>query len=122
MKKLTVAQQRILDEAKEKIDFARTHTLREWAENQTGLTKEGREMRIEVAVKHGESREKHEQYFENRLKEYETNFRDGYENERKAIVLCRENTKTLEALEKNGFIEIMSVGGRYIDTIKILNY
>jgi hypothetical protein len=120
--KLTATQQNEMNKAKEKIDFARAHTLREWAEKRTGLTKEGREMRIETAVKYGESREKYEQYFEDELKEYEERYFESYEDERNAIVLTRANTKTLKKLEELGLIEIINIGGTWIDSIKILNY
>ena len=43
-------------------------------------------------------------------------------NERKAIVLCRANSRTIKKLEEIGLVEILEVGGGFPDTLKILNY
>ena len=96
--KLSKAQQRVIDYAKADIDFARTHTIREWAIKGEGLISE-----------------------ENIAYKIE-NYGKYYERQKNAICLTTANTKTLEALRDMGLIEIIRVGGSFPDTIKILNY
>ena len=103
--KLSEAQKEIIERAHNKIDYARTHTLIEWATNCLGYS--GKDL---------------EDYQISRVESYANNYRKYYEQERKAIVLCRANSRTIKKLEEIGLVEILKVGGSFPDTIKILNY
>lgn len=99
MKKLSKTQQRVLNEAKEQIDYARNHTLMEWSAKENHFTSVTRI-----------------------IEEYAEKYGEAYENEKKGIVLAHCDSKTIRALENLGLIEIMNDGGLGIDTIKVLNY
>lgn len=108
--KLTSAQQKVMDEAKEQIDLARTMTFDEW------FLKTQCNNDIDV----------YDGYCKNNPEMKQAMFK-YYENERNAIVLTHCNSKTLEKLQTLGLIEIIhdskndktSYG---IDHVKILNY
>ena len=103
--KLSEAQKEIIEKAHNEIDYARTHTLIEWATNCLGYS--GKDLK---------------DYQIDRVESYANNYRKYYEQERKAIVLCRANSRTIKKLEEIGLVEILEVGGSFPDTIKILNY
>lgn len=122
--KLSKAQSYIMEKAHEEIDFARTHTLIEWA------TKEKYnciDIKDTVVVRrfneYGyKSLEDAINYVEKELQEYTEKYGKYYYNEKNGVVLTQSNSRTLKSLEKLNLIEIINDGGSYIDTIKILNY
>lgn len=124
--KLSKTQAKVLEYAKAKIDFARTHSLREWAEKQTELTPDYVQRAIEVdKYHHGPERLK--QMFEDRIQGYMRRYEKYYEDNKRGIVLCGSvvNSRTLRKLAALGLILILedSCGERYgIDTIQVLNY
>ena len=123
--KLSRAQSKVMEEAKRKIDFARTHSLREWAEQQTNITPEFVQRQIELG-KNRRSEEETRQIYDNCVRDYMNNYGRYYEDCKRCIVLCScVNSRSLQKLESLALIKIMydssgeSVG---IDTIKVLNY
>ena len=126
MTKLSKAQQKVMDDAKAKIDFARTHTLREWAQKKTRNTEEKIAWRVERCANYGCTAEEMRQGLEKEISDYMKNYSKCYENEKNAIVYTSEvNSRTLEKLESFGMIEIIydSKGQTFgIDTIKVVNY
>lgn len=103
--KLSGAQKEIIEKAHNEIDFARTHTIIEWATKCLGYL--GREL---------------EEYEIDRVESYANDYKKYYEREKNGIVLCRANSRTIKKLEEMGFVEILEVGGSFPDTLKILNY
>ena len=105
MKKLTNAQQNVLDKAKADIDLARNLGYAEWIlETHKSFQKKYIDEAIETES----------------LKHY-------WEDHRNGIVLTHCNSKTLEKLESFGLIEIIHDSkndktGYGIDEIKVLNY
>lgn len=124
MAKLSKAQQTVMDDAKRKIDFARTHTLREWAATKRYPT--GYNHITDRWNSYGWStKEEAVQSCENDITRYGENYGKYYENEKSGIVLATCNSRTLVKLEQMGLIEIIydSNGTHFgIDTIKVLNY
>lgn len=131
--KLSKAQQEVMDRAKEKIDFARTHTVYEWAKNKKwGYVgnEEEQDAYMERLAKnfHGYRKNSEKEVmddFVSEIERYAESYHDYYENERNGIVLTRCNSRTLVKLEQLGLIEIIfdSNGASYgLDTIKVLNY
>lgn len=123
---ITKTQKEVLDRAKETIEFARTHTLREWVIKNFGYG--GTEEAIEEVAKWRDENwgDNAGDLIRNRLKEmiayYESN-PEGYENEKNAIIKWTfNNSATLKALEKKGLIEIIVDGGAGLDEYKVLNY
>ena len=126
--KLSKAQEAVMTTAKSEIDFARSHSLREWAEKETHNTPE----QIEKILNNwDETRHRSytkEQYLEamnEDVEMYMKKYGKYYEEEKNAIVLIRCNSRTLTKLEQMGLIEIIydSNGSSFgIDTIKVLNY
>jgi hypothetical protein len=104
MKKLSAAQQNIVDRAKAEIDLARTLGYAEWViETHKSFQKRYVEEAIETES----------------MKKY-------WEDNRNGIVLTHCNSKSLEKLQTLGLIEIIydSKGekGYGIDKIKVINY
>ena len=123
--KLTKAQDKIMTEAKSKIDFARTHTLREWAQKATGYTDEVIERMVSHSEDYRSTPEKMRASLEDRISHYADEYRDSYYRDREGSVLIHCNSKSLKKLEEYGLIEIIydSTGSSFgIDTIKVLNY
>ena len=111
--KLSKAQQRVIDEAKEQIDVARMYnTFEEYFDNYYG--------KRYCNSNYNTS----EKYKERDLEKFET-LRGWWEERINGIVYTSANSKTLYKLEQLGLIEIIydakneSYG---IDNIKILNY
>jgi hypothetical protein len=105
MKKLSKAQQEVMDHAKRKIDKARSMDYPTWLKASDSYY-DYHEKQWKKAVEEGY------------LKEY-------WEDARNGIVLTHCNSKTLWKLEEFGLIEIIedSTGDRCgIDTVKVLNY
>lgn len=103
--KLTKAQEKIMEKAKADIDFARTHTLREWGIKICGL--EGKEL---------------DAYAESQIEYWTKNYGKAYERNKKGICLCTANSRTIKALEQLGLISIIDDGRSLPDLIKVLNY
>jgi len=105
MKKLSKAQQAVMDMAKKNIDKARTMDYPEWLKDMNSYY-DNHEDALKEAVAKG------------RYKDYWMDGRNG-------IVLTHCNSRTLIKLEEMGLIEIIedSNGQPYgIDKIKVLNY
>lgn len=123
--KLSKAQEAVMNQAKEKIDYARSHTLREWAQKKTHHTDEDIERQVANAYKHRCTEEEMRKYCEEDIVGYMEKYGKYYEDERNGVVLTNCNSRTLVKLETMGLIEIIqdSNGTTYgIDTIKVLNY
>lgn len=124
--KLSKAQQKVMDNAKAQIDFARTHTLIEWAEVETHTTRDVVERMVKNARAYGTTPEKMRKSLEERVADYAERFKGNYEAERRGEVLTHCNSKTLEKLEKLGLIEIIfdskGCSSYGIDRIRVLNY
>ena len=123
---ITKTQKEVLDRAKETIDFARTHTLREWAIKNFGYG--GTEEAIEAVAKWRDENwvDNAGDVIRNDLQatiEYYKNNPERYENEKNAIITWTiNNSATLKALENKGLIEIIVNGGARFDAYKVLNY
>ena len=122
--KLTKAQNYIMEKAHKEIDFARTHTLIEWATNERYNCIDIKDTVIarrfnEYGYK---SLEDAINDVEKELQEYAEKYGKYYYNEKNGVVLTQANSRTLKALERLNLIEIIEDGGSYIDSIKILNY
>ena len=126
--KLTKAQQKIIDEARQKIDYARTHDFIHWVSlrccgydldedwdavpnpflSNAYVLKQAQDM----------------------VANDETGYRcfephhwaKRYEAQKNGESIVHTNSKTLEALERMGLIEIIHDGRSGWDTIKLLNY
>lgn len=118
--KLSKAQQAIIDQAHRETDFARTHTLEEWAEKQAHVPNKDHPWSKWFIEEYGEA--EFEKYRRDRIKSYSDDYGKYYEREKNAIVLCIANTRTIEKLEKLGLIRIIKKGGSSPDSIEILNY
>lgn len=122
--KLSKAQQEVMETVKQEIDFARTHTLYEWAENEK--FRNGYDRIVSNYSRYGfKNAEEAMAYIEGEIRSYGEKYRRYYENERNGIVLTHCNSKTIAKLESLGLIEIIrdSNGESYgLDTIKVLNY
>ena len=121
--KLSKAQTEVMEKAKARIDFARTHDFYDWFRNIWSFHPE----------KANWSNEQIDAYYEDMDKRFNnsnitfkdedmaefTDFINGIDSS------CHTNSKTLEKLEEMGLIEIIydSKGDRFgIDKIRILNY
>lgn len=124
--KLSKAQEAVMNKAKADIDFARSHTLREWAQKtDPHITVEAVERLVRNASSYGLTEEEMRKQCEKEIVNYMNTYKKYYEDERKGIVLTNCNSRTLVKLETMGLIEIIhdSNGTTYgIDTIKVLNY
>ena len=118
--KLSKAQEEVINNAKTKIDFARTLNFFDWyMENYAGNY-----IRNNIHTP-----EELDAYLENRIGRDNRTMKDlweeDYQNTRNGIVHCIANSRTLKKLEEMGIIEIVydSNGDRLgLDTIRIKNY
>ena len=114
MTKLSKTQQKVLDSAKSRIDFARTHNLYDWMRKNISIlddssTDEQIEMYIEREIEAG----------------YKNWYADAYEETKNGYTWTSCNSRTLHKLCELGLIEIVrdSTGESYgVDSIKVLNY
>lgn len=109
--KLTTAQEKILTEAKKRIDEARAYDTFEEYEYNTNhywrgryTFEEAKELIKEDDIECGNWGSKY------------------YEEFKKGIVIITANTRTIAKLEELGLIEIIKEGGSFPDRIKIVNY
>lgn len=99
MKKLSATQQRVLEKITKEVNRAReAKTYEEWI--------------MADEMMHDYQKEA---WIKSRLLEH------VYEESKRGEVMVQENTKTLKALEKMGLIEVLSVGGEYIDGVRLLD-
>lgn len=112
MIKLSKAQQKTLNDAKEEIDKARKYnTFEDYFIN-------------ELSKGYNNYYNTPEKYQENDIKSY-NQLKKYWENKKEAIVLTRSKTETLKKLESLNLIEIIKINtskGTRVDTIKVLNY
>ena len=118
MAKLSKAQQEVLDNAKERIDYARTHSFCDWFRHNWGCYyKDMTDAEVYEAIEKMAKRSKVYSLQREEM-QYDWN-RNGID------YLCHASTATIKKLEKLGLIEIIyDSNGEYygFDTIKILNY
>lgn len=117
--KLSKAQEKVITEAKERIDFARTHDFYEWYRNGNGWFEDKSNEEIDEWLKKNDANPNGiggTVYYKQR---YEWN-KNGID------YLCHASGATIKKLEKLGLIEIIkdSTGSRCydFDRIRILNY
>lgn len=124
--KLTAAQQKVMDIAKQEIDNARNHTIEQWACRSVEFEYEIEDCRIvKNAESYGLNHDKAVERVKERITKYIEKMGKYYYNECQGIVLTRCSSKTLEKLEQYGLIEIIEDSkGQYmgIDVVKVLNY
>jgi len=104
--KLSAVQMEILEEAKRRIDEARSYDTFEEYKGETDHYCQARGGAEYVKA--------HIEYYEP--------YRKYWEQAKNAMPLIRANSRTIKALEKAGLIEIVDDGGMFPDTIKVLNY
>ena len=107
---LSKAQQKVIDEMKNDIDFARSASLYDWIKKHFRLE-------TDEAVERVREHDKKIFGYDYMLKQYN--------DERNGITLTSCNSRTLYKLQELGLIEIVkdSKGQTYgIDVVKLLNY
>lgn len=123
--KLSKAQNEVFEKAKNDIDFARSHTIREWAQKETGYTDDVIEDLVSRYYQYVSTPEEMREICENRIQHYIESVGKYYEDKKNGIVLTMCNSRTLKKLEEYGLIKIIedSNGSHFgIDTVKVLNY
>lgn len=117
--KLSKAQQEVMDTAKERIDYARTHSFCDWFRNGMGYYYKGMtDTEVYEAIERLTKESNWGYSLDYEMKRYEMN-RNGID------FLCHASSATIKKLEKLGLIEIVydSNGEFYgFDHIKVLNY
>lgn len=115
--KLTGAQNHIIQKAQKEIDFARTHTITEWAT----LKKFGYEVVENTILPRSWSKCGYNSLDEamNSLTKYINTYGEHYYLAKEGIIVTKANSKTLNALEELNLIEIINDGK---NKIRILNY
>ena len=111
--KLSKAQQAVLNDAKDKIDFARNTSYYEWIRKGFFPHKEVTDERVLEEIEES-----------NKIFGYDY-LAKTFEEEKSGITIVHCNSKTLYKLQEYGLIEIIkdSKGQSYgIDVIKVLNY
>lgn len=110
--KLSKAQERVMQDAKQKIDNARAcETFEEYFTKYIAPYNNGAWKTIES--------------YQTKDPEALSHYIQFWNNEKDGIVLCEADSRTIRKLEEFGLIKIIydSVGESYgIDTIKVLNY
>ena len=124
--KLSKAQAKVINEAKEKIDRARRSTIIEWAAHKLEYDDEEKVKRvINCYLRIDDTPEQAQAKIDQEIARYAENYKKYYENEKNGIVLTCCNGRTLKKLEELGLIEILYDSSNThftIDTIKLLNY
>ena len=124
---LTPAQRDVMEGAYSNVEFARTHTLQEWALSRvTGgfYTVEQMKQGYRPVTEWQDYRYKSQEDSIRRQLDYAEDYADkygeNYEAAKRGQVLTTTSTNTLRALQKRGFIEILDDGGRTPDTVRII--
>lgn len=126
--KLTKAQQTIIDEARHNIDYARTHDFIHWVSvhccgydlDKDWDAVENPFLSNAYVLKQAQDMVSND---ETGYKCFEPHYwAQRYEAQKDGESIVHANSKTLEALERMGLIEIIHDGRRGWDTIKLLNY
>lgn len=113
MTKITKAQENVLNRAKERIDFARSHNFYDWY-----MRRATNYERINI-----HNLDELDKHLSNRYgRDLRQAYINDYENERKGITIVLSNTRTIKALERLGLIRIINEGGSSIDTIEVIGY
>lgn len=117
MAKLSNAQIKVLNDAKERIDFARTHDFYDWYMRTAS----------NYEKKNIHSNEELENYLSNKYgRDLRAEYKNRYMNNINGIdYLCHASSKTIAKLESLGLIEIIKdSNGEYygLDIIRISNY
>ena len=115
--KLSKAQEKILTDAKVRIDFARSHNFYDWY-MKTATNYENKIIHTEEDLNNYLKNEKSISYGRDMMKEY----LEDYNNTINGITFVTANTRTIEKLAELGLIEIIETGGKWNDTIKIIGY
>jgi len=117
--KLSKAQEEVINNAKAKIDLARTLNFFDWYMGYYAGNYESKNIHTPEEL---------DAYLENRIGRDNRTMKDlteeRYQNARNGIVSCIANSRTLKKLEEMGIIEILydSNGDRLgLDEIRILN-
>lgn len=111
--KLSKAQQEVMNQAKEKIDFARSANYYDWIRRSYFPYKEVTDDQVLETIEH-----------DKKIFGYDY-IAKTFEEEKNGITIVQCNSRTLYKLQEYGLIEIVkdSKGQTYgIDTIKVLNY
>lgn len=121
--RLSKVQQDIMDSSMEKIAFARTHSIDEWALRALYRTESMEECIQMYIATYGYSRDEAVKRVKKDTAKYIDDFKGFYDREKQGIVLTRCSGRTLKRLESLGLIEILRDathidGG--IDVIKVL--
>ena len=133
MKKLSNAQAKFMENAKEKIDYAREHDFIHWLSNMNGYDLDRDWDKVPNPYLTNETVWESAKELAEKADEW---WKKAYENEKNGIVLipCRSrrserfaycNSKTLAKLAEYGLIEIIydSNSQEYgVDKVKVLNY
>ena len=121
---MTKLQETLVNKLKQKIDFARSHTLEEWAiYEEYGVTEYESTIIVKRFNDYGfKTKEDAINHVKDGCNDYERRYSKSYENCKNGICLCRENSNTLKSLENQGIIEIIEDGKTWIDKVKLLNY
>lgn len=128
---LTKSQREVMEKAYEDTEFARTHTVDEWA--MKAVTRyytniddaiEDKENHYPLIKRWADYMYESKQDAINSLMEdvnkYKDKYGSSYQKRRDGIVLTRTSSNTLRALEKRGFIKIIRDAKTGVDTIKII--
>ena len=96
--KLTESQEKVLEQAKRDIDEARKYKdFDSWLEARRSYI------------------------VEKNTRAYDL-YKMCWEKARDGMPLVSANTATIKALEKKGFIEIIEIGGRFPDRVRVIGY
>ena len=114
--KLSKTQEQVIKQAKDDIDFARTHNFYDWMRKTSSFYRNYTDEKIDEVLA------ERERTGWIGTKAYEMN---AYNNEKNGIVLTMCNSRTLYKLQSLGLIEILedANGEKWgVDHIKVLNY
>lgn len=109
--KLSKAQEKILTDAKAKIDFARSCNTYEEYEYKHNYYWKGRYTLEEARAKILEHDNECDNFYSNLYEEY-----------KKGKALVTANSRTIEKLEELGLIKVIDIGGSYPDLIEVIGY
>lgn len=119
---LTASQKKVMDRAYDKVEFARTHTIDEWALNSVTRGDSLEEYRpVKFWNSYGyKSKQEAINATMKDAESYKKNYGKFYEAEKIGQPLTTASTNTLKALEKRGYIRIVEAGGKFPDRVEIV--